>query len=216
MTFWGDLKLPPEAGAHGHGHDDHHGHAAHHQPEAHESPPIMTTPLVILAVFAVGIGMTLTLFTGDGFAHFLERTLCNDVYRFAEPKNEHHWLVMAVSIIVAIGGVGVAYWMYVVNPALPKQLAAAKAPVLYQLSLNKFFIDELYAAFILVPLNALAGGSYRFDQHVVDGFVDWFGQSPALLGQLFRPVQNGLVQFYALAMVLGLTVFLLALVMRSL
>ena len=47
--------------------------------------------------------------------------------------------------------------------------------------------------------------------HLIDGFVDWFGQSPTLLGKLFRPVQNGLVQFYALAMVLGLTVFLLAL-----
>ena len=51
-----------------------------------------------------------------------------------------------------------------------------------------------------------------FDQYVVDGLVDLVGQVPRLLGVLFRPVQNGLVQFYALAMVLGLTVFLLALV----
>jgi NADH-quinone oxidoreductase subunit L len=35
---------------------------------------------------------------------------------------------------------------------------------------------------------------------------------PAFIGQLFRPIQNGLVQFYALAMALGLTVFLIALV----
>ena len=53
------------------------------------------------------------------------------------------------------------------------------------------------------------------DLNVVDALVDLIGQTPRLLGGLFRPVQNGLVQFYALAMVLGLTVFLLALV-RSL
>ena len=53
-----------------------------------------------------------------------------------------------------------------------------------------------------------------FDQYVVDGLVDLVGQMPRLFGVLFRPVQNGLVQFYALAMVLGLAVFLLALVLR--
>jgi NADH-quinone oxidoreductase subunit L len=226
MTFWGELKLPPEAGAHGHGHDDHshdHDHAPHretlppaqhHQPVAHESPPLMTIPLVVLAVFAVGVGITLTLFTNNSFAHFLERTLTNEVYDLPHPHDEYQWIAMGLSVLIAIAGVVVAYWMYVVNPALPKQFAA-NVPMLYQLSLNKFFIDELYAAFILAPLNALTGGSYRVDQYVVDGFVDWFGQSPVLLGRLFRPVQNGLVQFYALAMVLGLTVFLLAL-MRAL
>jgi NADH-quinone oxidoreductase subunit L len=52
------------------------------------------------------------------------------------------------------------------------------------------------------------------DQYLVDGLVDLVGQVPRLLGILFRPIQNGLVQFYALAMVLGLTVFLLSLLMR--
>ena len=46
--------------------------------------------------------------------------------------------------------------------------------------------------------------------YVVDALVDLVGAVPKLLGGLFRPVQNGLVQFYALAMVLGLLVFLLA------
>jgi hypothetical protein len=40
------------------------------------------------------------------------------------------------------------------------------------------------------------------------------GHFPAAVGRIFRPIQNGLVQFYALAMMLSLTVFLLALVWR--
>jgi NADH-quinone oxidoreductase subunit L len=219
LTFWGELKLPPEAGSHGHGHDEHdhdphHAHpepTAHHMPVAHESPPVMTVPLMILAVFAAGVGIALTLFSGDSFAHFLGRMLENKVYGLEPAEHGWHFGVMATSTLVALGGVALAYWMYVADPTLPKRVAAA-VPVLYQLSLNKFFVDEIYAAFIVAPLNVLAGGSYAVDQYVIDGFVDWFGQSPTLLGRLFRPVQNGLVQFYALAMVLGLAVFLLALV----
>ena len=129
MTFWGELKLPPEAGSHGHGHDEHdHGHehaphregpapTQHHQPVAHESPPLMTIPLMILAVFAVGIGITLTLFSNNSFAHFLERTLTNEVYGLPHPHDEYQWLLMGLSVLVAVAGVAVAYWMYVVNPA---------------------------------------------------------------------------------------------------
>jgi hypothetical protein len=48
----------------------------------------------------------------------------------------------------------------------------------------------------------------------LDGLVDLTGYLFRWLGFRFRPVQNGLVQFYALAMVLGLTVFLIALVSK--
>ena len=48
----------------------------------------------------------------------------------------------------------------------------------------------------------------------VDGVVDLVGQVPRLIGLVFRPIQNGLAQFYALAMALGVTVFLLAIVWK--
>ena len=46
----------------------------------------------------------------------------------------------------------------------------------------------------------------------MDGLVDITGNIPRLAGALFWPIQNGLVQYYALLMILGLTVFLLALI----
>jgi NADH-quinone oxidoreductase subunit L len=59
-------------------------------------------------------------------------------------------------------------------------------------------------------LAGLAAFCRIIDLYVVDSLVDLLGQMPRLVGQLFRPIQNGLVQFYALAMALGLAMFLLA------
>jgi NADH-quinone oxidoreductase subunit L len=102
--------------------------------------------------------------------------------------------------------------MYVKQPALPGELVK-KAPALYQLSLNKFFWDEIYQGLIIGPAERLLAPLLgKIDLEGVDAVVDLVAQLPRLLGSVFRPVQNGLVQFYALAMILGLTVFLLALV----
>jgi NADH-quinone oxidoreductase subunit L len=205
LTFWGDVRIPPEAFAH------HHGHAAHgEQGETPhlESPPVMTVPLVILAVFAVGIGAVLGPLT-HLFDDFVARTPGLPAME-AEGLN---WTMMLVSSLVALGGIGVAWLMYRRQPDLPGRMADA-APGLYQLSLNKFHIDELYDTFILKPLAGFTAFTRIFDLHVLDSLVDLIGHVPRMLGFRFRPVQNGLVQFYALAMALGLTVFLIALVTR--
>jgi NADH-quinone oxidoreductase subunit L len=191
LTFWGPEKVPEEAGHH-----------------AHESPPVMTVPLMVLSVFAVGVGAVLG--PTHLFEHFLGHTP-------GWPPIEEHGMdiaVMAIGTVFALGGIGLAWLMYVKQPELPGKLAAS-ASGLYQLSLNKFYFDDLYGVFLVKPLNALADLSQGLDNGFVDRLVDWIGLFPRLVGALFRHVQNGLVQFYALAMVLGLTVFILALV-RSL
>src|SRR3977135_2836976 len=88
---------------------------------------------------------------------------------------------------------------------------AARFQGLYQLSVHKFHLDELYDALFVKPLEGFAEFSRIFDLYVVDGIVDIIGQVPRLFGYVFRPIQNGLVQFYALAMMLGLTWLLLSL-----
>jgi NADH-quinone oxidoreductase subunit L len=191
LTFHGPLKLPEET----------HGHA-------HESSRWMTIPLVVLAVPAVVIGAALG--PTHYFVHFVGLT---PFFPNFEDMGVNV-LLMSVTMVVVLGGIGLAWLMYVRQPALPAQFARA-VPVLYQMSLNKFFWDEIYLALIVRPAERLAAAVRSVDLNGVDALVDLVGQVPRLLGGLFRPVQNGLVQFYALAMVLGLTVFLLALV-RSL
>jgi NADH-quinone oxidoreductase subunit L len=80
----------------------------------------------------------------------------------------------------------------------------------YKLSLGKFFIDEIYSLVIVWPLRLLASACYLVDRWVVDGLVNLVGKLPPLLGGLMRSLQMGLVQFYALAMVLGVVVMLIA------
>ena len=165
MTFWGEASaFPPEAFAH------HHGHAAHGETPHLESPPVMTIPLMILAVFALGVGFAVG--PTRLFEHFVSRTP-----GLPEPEAEGlNWTMMAVSSLVALGGIGVAWLMYVRQPDLPGRLARS-AQGLYQLSLNKFHIDELYDTFILKPLAGFTAFTRIFDLYVLDGLVDLIGQS---------------------------------------
>jgi NADH-quinone oxidoreductase subunit L len=221
-TFWGELKVPPEAGAHGLPEHSSHGGggqihgkspAAHGAAGvAHESPPVMTVPLVILAVFAAGIGAVLG--PTHLFADFLDTATIFQKFDAGSGVGRMNVALMTISSLLAIGGIALAWLMYVRQTDLPA-LVASRAKLLYQLSYNKLYVDELYAAFIVAPLQGFNVFARIFDLNVLDSLVDLVGHVPVLVGKLFRPVQNGLVQFYALAMVLGLTVFLLALI-RSL
>jgi NADH-quinone oxidoreductase subunit L len=197
LTFWGEERVPHEAGAH-----------------PHEAPLVMNAPCAVLALGAVALGGVL------GPSHLFEG--------FLELHWLHDWvhgeggtplgsgdklLLMLASSAVALGGIALAWWMYVRRPALPAELARAM-PAAYQASRNRFYIDELYDALIVKPLAGLAQFLRALDAHVVDGLVDLVGQIMRFVGFLVRPVQNGLVQFYALLMALGVGGFLLSSLLR--
>jgi NADH-quinone oxidoreductase subunit L len=189
MTFWGKERIPHEAGHH-----------------AHESAPIMTVPLIVLAIGAVAVGIIV-----EPFTHWFGGFLNGHTPKLKEEAAvELNYPLLLLSSAVALCGIAAAWWVYVREPGTAGRLANRMRD-LYQLSLNKFHVDELYEAFILRPLAGVTAVCRVFDQYIVDGLVDLIGQVPRLIGVLFRPVQNGLIQFYALAMILGLVVFLLAL-----
>jgi NADH-quinone oxidoreductase subunit L len=188
LTFWGELRTPPEAGHH-----------------VHESPPVMWVPLCVLSVGAIFLGMAIEPGT-HLFSHFLETHWAEAFWQHTAP-HESNIVLMLISTLFAFGGVGVAWWMYVRQPGLADRLAASMYGF-YELSLNKFRVDEIYYALLVRPLSWLATLGRLFDTYVVDAIVDLVGTLPSLFGRVLRPVQNGLVQFYALAMMLGVTAFL--------
>jgi NADH-quinone oxidoreductase subunit L len=197
LTFWGAERIPEEAGHH-----------------AHESPPVMTVPLIVLAAGAVGVGFVVGPLT-HWFPDFLrDFWAARDPVRL--PVAEEHgvnWPLLLGSTVFALGGIAVAWWMYVRQPDVPGKLEKAM-PGAYEMSRNRFYLDELYDIFVVKPLSGLAQFCRVFDAYVVDGLVDLVGQLPRGLGAVLRPVQNGLVQFYALLMILGVAGFLLAVLLR--
>jgi NADH-quinone oxidoreductase subunit L len=198
LTFYGEEKIPYEAGGH-----------------AHESPRVMTVPLVILALFALGVGAVLEM--GERFAHFLEQTPSVAYLKripggMVQPE-AFDPRVMLTSSLVALAGIGLAAILYLgrAQVLLDGLTRWMKAFGLHALSSGKFFVDITYNVLIVWPLEGLARLSYWFDRQVIDGLVDLAGWIWILAGAALRPLQNGLVQFYALAMALGLLVLIAAL-----
>src|SRR5262249_53926550 len=122
-------------------------------------------------------------------------------------------VLMVGSTAFALAGLGLAAAMYLWWPGSATKLAS-QINMLYQMSLNKFGFDELYNFLVVRPMEILAWLFGVLDKTIVDGLVDLVGHLPAYAGQLLRPIQNGLLQFYALAMALGVAVFLLAMAWR--
>jgi NADH-quinone oxidoreductase subunit L len=200
-TFYGPERIPPEAG--------------HHAPEshAHESPRVMTIPLLLLSGFAAGAGMFLLVYPA-----FLHRAPPLEfVASHTPPAVEHaHWPMAVTGGAIALAGIAAAWLLYIRSPRLLESLSEAmRAAYLYQLSYGKLFFDQVYYVLIVWPLKVIAYLCRFFDNFVVDGLVNLLGWLPRLVGATLRPLQIGLVQFYALAMMLGLVVLIGSLLWRN-
>jgi len=194
-TFYGEVKIPPEAGHH-----------------AHESPLAMTLPLVILAACSAGVGAYFEW--THGFADFLAQTPSLAYRPLGPVSHEFHADVASLSTLIALAGVGLAAFLYLGNRSEIGVIARIMQGLrLYPLSYGKFFFDQIYQWTIVMPLLGLAQISAWFDRTVVDGLVNWVGQVPLGIGSVLRALQMGLVQFYALSMVLGVLVLLIAMLL---
>ena len=191
LTFWGETRMPPEA--------EHH---------AHEGPWWMVGPLVALAVGTAVVGWLFGPLT-HGFEHFVSKTVGLPA---ADAHASAGW-VMVASILVAAGGRVLSWGMYGWKPAWPERFAAEMRGA-WLASRNKFYLDELYSAALVKPAEGLAQAAKFVDQQIVDGIVDAAGKGALTTGRWLQPIQNGLVQFYALGSFLGLAVFVVALLIR--
>lgn len=164
----------------------------------------MLGPLVLLAVLSlVGgwIGWPHALGGSDHFTAFLAPVFA-DMSTFSTPEAApagHLELILAiVSMLVALFGWFVADLFYRRRPALPQSLAQ-KTSGLYRLLIGKYWIDELYAATIVRPLEA---GSetvlYRgVDNTLVDGATHSIAESAFGAGGIVRRMQSGNIRSYA-------------------
>ena len=193
LTFHGEERLEPEVKKH-----------------IHESPRAMTIPLVILAFFSVGAGyIGLPAVFGEKlnwFSNFLEPVI-------KEPREVHiglqtEWLLIVISVAVALSGIFIAYVFYIRSPRIPRALAA-RFPAFYKLLYNKYYVDEIYNA---VFVNSTIKGSEiiydKFDLKVIDGAVNGTATATGFSGKILSYFQSGLIKDYALIFLLGAIIFL--------
>ena len=182
----------------------------HIHEHAHESPAVMTRPLWVLAVLAV-FGGALNLPVLLTMEHYLEAAVGKPAFH---PSLPMELVLLAVSAVVALAGVGLAYGRYLKssNSSVGRLSAGITGLVrpLEPIARNKWYVDEIYAAWIVGPLLGLSNWfTHVVDPGVVDGAVNLVGQANLSLGGALRKVHNGLVPTYALSLFCGVVALLL-------
>ncbi|MGB9403669.1 MAG: NADH-quinone oxidoreductase subunit L, partial [Candidatus Acidiferrales bacterium] len=191
-----------------------------HKVHVHESPKNMTVPLILLAVLAVGGGWFAlpTMIGGpDHFLNFLQPVFhaapAAGAEATATPADALIKSLLAPAVIVALIGFLTAWWFYIRRPDVPKKLAQSLHG-LYELVLNKYFVDEIYLALIVRPLLWISTNVlwHIIDEGVIDGAVNGVAISAQGIGGEARRLQSGNARSYATWVVIGavcITVFVL-------
>ncbi|OBQ38862.1 MAG: NAD(P)H-quinone oxidoreductase subunit F [Aphanizomenon flos-aquae WA102] len=186
-----------------------HSHDSHsHEP--HESPWTMSFPLVVLAVPSMLIGLV-----GTPYANYFEQfifppseTLAEVMEKAAEFDPHEFYVMAGSSVAVSVVGITLAVLMYLARKIDPSAIASKIQP-LYDLSLNKWYFDDIYHRVFVLGLRRVARQVMEVDFRVVDGAVNLTGFFTLVSGEGLKYLETGRVQFYALIVfgaVLGLVI----------
>ena len=152
----------------------------HHTP--HESPLTMTLPLMFLAAASVFAGLVPfhELVTSDGRAF----------------HTEFHWIIALPSVLIALVGIGFAAVLYYRQNPKPENIARSLSGF-YTAASRKFYIDEVYL-FVThqIIFNLVSRPVAWFDRHVIDGTMNFIGDTTVFFSGAIRKMQSGQMQVY--------------------
>ncbi len=211
-------------------HDDHHDDHGHgHDAKPHESPWVVTLPLVLLAIPSAILGayMFEPTIIKSWFASMsptgAATIFVQDARDTLAPLREHGytWISMAAHgfmtapFWLAMAGVALSYYLYIVNPALPAKLRNTFSGVVKVLE-EKYYFDRFNEFFFAGGARKLGEGLFKFgDRAVIDGaFVNGSAKGIGLLSGVMRHLQTGYIYHYAFVMVAGILAFLTWLLLR--
>jgi NADH-quinone oxidoreductase subunit L len=213
LVFHGKERYDQNPDAH---HDSHHGH--HDSPtKPHESPWVITVPLILLAIPSVVIGFITIqpMLFGEFFKDSI--FVNGEIHKAMEMLREEfhgpaqlalHGLT-AAPFWLALSGVASAYYLYMVNPALPGAVQKRIQPV-YTLLENKYYLDWINENLLARGARALGTGLWKGgDEAVIDGLlVNGSWKVVGWVSGLVRWFQSGYLYHYAFAMILGVFVLM--------
>jgi len=200
---------------------------------ARESPWLMTFPLVILAVFTLGVAWGWPVWEVDKsyLGHLLESGEPASIVDFAEAAHEaheHHEAAGILALAAAALGVVIAVFMYL-RPKVDPAAIRGQLGGLYTFFLHKWYFDEAYDAAVVKPAVGLAFACAaadkrptdapppegeaelpprRFDWFTLDGWLNALGQGVATVGRALRVVQTGQLRNYIVFLALTVAALL--------
>ncbi|MBZ5589203.1 MAG: hypothetical protein LAO05_11640, partial [Acidobacteriia bacterium] len=115
------------------------------------------------------------------------------------------WLLIALSVAVALGGIALATrWYFGPEAFVRPTRFAERFPALYATVANKYYVDEAYDRTIVRPLSSVARFSWKgIDTVVIDGTLNASAFFTEIAGDLLRFVQTGNVRNYSLLVLAG-------------
>ena len=215
LVFHGKERYDQNPDAHHHGDDPHHHQADHSKP--HESSWVITVPLVLLAIPSVVIGFITVqpMLFGDFFKDVIFVDASRHPAMSEIASAFHGSMVMALHAFytlpfwLAVAGVVMSYYMYMVNPALPTAIKRVFQPV-YTLLENKYYLDWFNENVLARGTRMIGVGLWKVgDQALIDGAVvngSW--KLVGWISGMVRRLQTGYVYHYALVMLLGIFVLM--------
>ena len=208
LVFHGKERYDQNPDAH---HGDHHDDHESHSP--HESPWVVTVPLILLAIPSVVIGfMTIQPML---FGEFFKDAIFIDAEKHAGMKALtdafHGPVAMALHAVstapfwLALAGVVVAWYMYLINPAVPAAIGRALRPLVVLLE-NKYYMDWINENILARGARALGNGLWKVgDRTLIDGLlVNGSWKLVGMVSNWTRKLQTGYLYHYALVMILGI------------
>jgi NADH-quinone oxidoreductase subunit L len=215
LTFWGESRVDPAV-----------------EPHVHESPTVMTTPLWLLAIPSVVLGLILSLpgpplgpllgFASNAkglLASWLEPVFAQGTELLHRSESDFTILgidgaLLGASVAVAVIGMTLAWRLFGAEIGAIRwrprpdrvRALAGRVPFLYRASLNKWWFDDLNHLLFMVIGGRVAAFLWWFDRRVVDDTVNDIASTTVGAGTRLRRVQTGRVQNYALGIAVGLIV----------
>jgi NADH-quinone oxidoreductase subunit L len=126
------------------------------------------------------------------------------------------YLLMAISVFIALCGIFLAHTMYIRKREIPAALAE-RYPFFYRLLLNKWYVDELYELVVIKPIHGFSILMWKgVDVAVIDGIVNGIARIVGWFGSVIRYLQTGYVQSYAVSVILGTVVLIVYYFIRAL
>ena len=187
----------------------------------HESPRTMTIPLIVLSFLAfVGgfIGIPQSLGGNNIFEKFLEPVFVKANSKFSFTIEHSHlteYLLMIISVLLAIVGILLSSNLFIKKRAYVWSLKKRFSNI-YNLLLNKYYVDEIYNISIVNPLvNSSRILFWKIvDNGIVDGLVNGIARLIEIFGNIFRRLQTGVIESYAAIFISGIIFILFWILLR--